>query len=96
VPCNLSTVTFSGILRILALGTIRFYQACLSPVMPSACRFYPSCSAYAFEAIEKWGAWTGGRLALGRLIRCRPWSSSFGYDPVPEKQVTGYREQVTE
>jgi len=68
-----------------ALFLIRFYQACLSPLMPLACRFQPSCSAYAFEAIEKWGVWKGGRLALGRLLRCRPWSR-FGYDPVPERE----------
>ena len=80
-------------MKLLVLGLIRFYQACLSPVLPSACRHYPSCSAYAYEAVEKWGVWRGGRLALGRLLRCRPWGS-FGYDPVPEKQVTGYREQV--
>jgi hypothetical protein len=92
VPRNLSPITsgmsprtFGALPRLLALGLIRFYQACLSPVMPSACRFYPSCSAYAFEAVEKWGVWRGGRLALGRLLRCRPWSSSYGYDPVPEK-----------
>ncbi len=99
VPCNPSPVTFatfSGILKFLALGLIRFYQACLSPAMPSACRFHPSCSAYAFEAVEKWGTLKGGRLALGRLLRCQPWSGSFGYDPVPERQGTGYREQVTE
>jgi len=81
----MSPRTFGALPRLLALGLIRFYQACLSPVMPSACRFYPSCSAYAFEAVEKWGVWRGGRLALGRLLRCRPWSSSYGYDPVPEK-----------
>jgi len=93
-PRGLSDITSGVFLKLLILGLIRFYQACLSPVMPSACRFYPSCSAYAFEAVEKWGVWKGGRLAVGRLLRCRPWSSSYGYDPVPEKQVTGYREQV--
>ncbi len=84
VPYNLSPVTF------LALAMIRFYQACLSPVLPSTCRFHPSCSAYAYEAVEKWGVWRGGRLALGRLLRCRPWGS-YGYDPVPEEQVPGVR-----
>ena len=79
-----------GFMKLLALGLIRFYQACFSPVLPSACRHYPSCSAYAYEAVEKWGVWRGGRLALGRLFRCRPWGS-FGYDPVPERQVTGNR-----
>jgi uncharacterized protein len=96
VTSNLFPTTFSAILEFLALASIRFYQACLSPVMPSACRFHPSCSAYAFEAVEKWGVVKGGRLALGRLLRCRPWSGSFGYDPVPEIEGTGYREQVAE
>ncbi|MGA3328744.1 MAG: membrane protein insertion efficiency factor YidD [Terriglobia bacterium] len=72
-------------MKLLVFGLIRFYQACFSPVMPLACRFQPSCSAYAFEAVEKWGVWKGGRLALGRLLRCRPWGS-FGYDPVPERE----------
>jgi len=71
-----------GIMKFVALGMIRFYQACLSPAMPLACRYYPSCSAYAYEAVEKWGARRGARLALGRLLRCRPWGS-FGHDPVP-------------
>ncbi len=97
VPYNLSPVTFggppvtfSGLVKLLVLGLIRFYQACISPVLPSACRHYPSCSAYAFEAVEKWGVWRGGHLALGRLFRCRPWGS-YGYDPVPERQDLGSR-----
>jgi uncharacterized protein len=71
-----------GLLKLLALGLIRFYQACLSPTMPLACRYYPSCSAYAYEAVEKWGVWKGARLATARLLRCRPWGR-YGYDPVP-------------
>jgi uncharacterized protein len=69
-------------LRLLLLGLIRFYQICLSPIIPSSCRFYPSCSAYAFEAVAKRGAWEGTRLAVRRLLRCRPWGGQ-GYDPVP-------------
>ena len=69
-------------LRLLLLGSIRFYQVCLSPVVPSSCRYYPSCSAYAYEAVAKWGAWEGIRLAVRRLLRCRPWGG-HGYDPVP-------------
>ena len=68
--------------KSIALGLIRFYQACLSPLMPSSCRFYPSCSAYAYEAVEKWGPWRGIHLALARLVRCRPYGGR-GYDPVP-------------
>jgi putative membrane protein insertion efficiency factor len=74
------------------LGSIRFYQACISPVVPSACRFHPSCSAYAFEAIETWGVWKGSGLAVARLLRCQPFSKRFGYDPVPEKQGVGHWE----
>jgi hypothetical protein len=84
VTANLSPMTFDALLKLIALVLIRFYQACLSPVLPSACRHYPSCSAYACEAVEIWGVWRGGRLALGRLLRCRPWGS-YGYDPVREK-----------
>ena len=68
--------------KFFTLALIRFYQACLSPAYPSACRFYPSCSTYAYEAVEKWGAWRGVRLALGRLLRCRPFGG-HGIDPVP-------------
>jgi putative membrane protein insertion efficiency factor len=67
--------------RITLLG-IRFYQACLSPLVPASCRYYPSCSAYAYEAVEKWGAWRGTQIALTRFLRCRP-LGGCGYDPVP-------------
>ncbi len=69
--------------KAAALGLIRFYQTCLAPVLaPSFCRYYPSCSAYAYEAIEKRGVWPGMRLAVRRLLRCRP-LGGHGYDPVP-------------
>jgi uncharacterized protein len=69
-------------MKFLALALLRFYQGCISPTLPSTCRFYPSCSAYAYQAVEKWGAWRGARLALGRVFRCRPFGG-FGIDPVP-------------
>ena len=69
-------------MKFVVLALIRFYQACFAPTMPLACRFYPSCSKYAYEAVEKWGPWRGVRLALARLLRCRPWGA-HGYDPVP-------------
>jgi uncharacterized protein len=75
-------------MKFLALAFIRFYQTTLSPILPSTCRFYPTCSAYAYQAVEKWGAWRGASLALRRVLRCRPFGG-FGYDPVPDKQVPG-------
>ena len=69
-------------MKFVTLFLIRFYQVCLSPLMPSSCRFYPSCSAYACEAVERWGSWRGARLAISRLLRCRPWGEQ-GFDPVP-------------
>ena len=64
------------------LGMIRLYQGLVSPGLPPACRFEPSCSRYAYGAIERYGAVRGGWLALRRLLRCQPWGGS-GYDPVP-------------
>ena len=69
-------------LRRLFVLPIRFYQLVISPVLPPACRFYPTCSAYALEAIMTHGVLRGGWLALRRLARCHPWGGS-GYDPVP-------------
>lgn len=65
------------------LGLIRLYQKTLSPFWPSTCRYYPTCSHYAQEAVAEFGAWKGGWLALKRLARCQPLSRSMGYDPVP-------------
>jgi len=84
-PKPASSGSFRGVasqVKFITLGLIKFYQACLSPLIPSSCRFYPSCSAYAYEAVERWGAWRGIHLALGRLIRCRPYGGQ-GFDPVP-------------
>lgn len=62
---------------------IRFYRAAISPMLPPACRYTPTCSAYAEEAVRRFGAARGSWLALRRLGRCHPWGGS-GYDPVPE------------
>jgi putative membrane protein insertion efficiency factor len=62
---------------------IRVYQLVLSPLLPPSCRYLPSCSDYAVEAIGRHGALVGIGLAVRRLARCHPWGSS-GYDPVPE------------
>lgn len=69
--------------RGLCLALIRGYQLFISPVLPPACRFYPTCSAYAAEAIMRHGVLGGGLLALRRILRCHPWGGS-GYDPVPD------------
>ncbi|MCJ8169431.1 membrane protein insertion efficiency factor YidD [Atopomonas sediminilitoris] len=70
-------------MRSLALGLIRVYRYAISPMMASHCRFYPSCSCYAQEAIEQYGVVHGGWLTVRRLSRCHPWHPG-GYDPVPE------------
>jgi putative membrane protein insertion efficiency factor len=68
--------------RSTLLGSIRLYQLALSPWLGRTCRFHPTCSQYAAEAIERFGAGRGVWLALRRLGRCHPWGRS-GYDPVP-------------
>ena len=69
-------------MRRIALGLIRLYQVTLSPHVPGGCRFHPSCSRYAYEAIERHGLFRGLRLAAGRILRCHPLHPG-GYDPVP-------------
>ena len=64
------------------LKLIRFYKVCISPYLGNHCRYTPTCSQYAYEAISKYGIFKGGWLALKRLLRCHPWGGS-GYDPVP-------------
>ena len=61
---------------------VRFYQVAISPLKPPTCRFSPTSSTYALEALKKYGLLKGGRLALRRIMRCHPWGGS-GYDPVP-------------
>ena len=65
------------------LALIRLYQCTVSPNTPSRCRFRPTCSAYAYEAINKYGALKGGWLAIRRLLRCHPFYKGDIYDPVP-------------
>ena len=69
-------------MRRLALLLIRIYQRSISRVLPSTCRFEPSCSEYGFQAIEKHGLFRGGWLTLRRIGRCHPFNPG-GYDPVP-------------
>ena len=71
--------------------TIAAYRKAVSPLLPASCRFHPSCSQYALEAVEKHGASRGSLLALGRLKRCHPWHPG-GFDPVP--CVGGVQEDI--
>lgn len=73
--------------RVLGLairGLIRAYQLLVAPILPPSCRYYPSCSHYAAEAVERHGPWRGSLLAVRRVLRCHPWGGS-GYDPVPSE-----------
>jgi len=70
-------------MKAFLLGAISFYQKYISPAFPPRCRFIPTCSQYALEAIEKFGPWKGGWLALRRLLRCHPFYKGNFYDPVP-------------
>lgn len=74
--------------RRILIGLIRFYQAAVSPLFPSTCRYTPTCSRYALEAVERHGALRGGWLAARRLLRCHPLGGR-GWDPVPEDPGVG-------
>lgn len=74
--------------RVLAwplLGLVWIYRTAISPLTGANCRYQPTCSAYAEEALRKYGAFKGGWLALKRIGRCHPWGGS-GYDPVPDTE----------
>ena len=72
-------------MQAILLSLIRFYQRWLSPLMGNQCRFYPTCSHYAADAVRAHGSARGTWLALRRIARCNPWHRG-GFDPVPEKQ----------
>ncbi len=63
---------------------VRVYQTLISPLLPSTCRYQPTCSHYTVEALKKHGLWRGGKLAIKRIFSCHPWGGS-GFDPVPDK-----------
>ena len=76
--------------KLLALPLIllvRLYQYVISPLLPGACRYTPSCSAYGIEALQRHGAFRGGWLTLKRFLSCHPWGG-HGHDPVPERSAT--------
>lgn len=79
---NRSLSAFKRLCALPLLLLVRFYQLCISPLTPPSCRFTPTCSQYALEALRKYGPLKGGWLTLRRLARCHPWGGS-GYDPVP-------------
>ncbi len=68
-------------MKKILLALIKFYKAAISPYLPDACRFTPTCSEYAMQAIEKYGALKGGFMAFKRILRCNPFCKG-GYDPV--------------
>ncbi|MDR7077701.1 putative membrane protein insertion efficiency factor [Neobacillus niacini] len=67
------------------ISIIRFYQVVISPIKPPSCRFYPTCSHYGLEAVQRFGALKGGWLTLKRILKCHPFHPG-GIDPVPEKK----------
>ena len=70
-------------MKRLLLAIVRFYRRRISPLPPPSCRFIPTCSEYALQAVERYGAWKGGWLAVKRLSRCHPFYKGDMYDPVP-------------
>ena len=70
-------------MKKILLALIRFYKQAISPYTPASCRFEPTCSQYAYEAITKYGVLKGGWLAFYRLLRCNPFNKQDPYDPVP-------------
>ncbi|WP_342543200.1 membrane protein insertion efficiency factor YidD [Paenisporosarcina sp. FSL H8-0542] len=74
-------------MKFLVMGIFRFYQKFISPMTPPSCRFYPTCSHFGVEAVEKHGAIKGTYLAISRILRCHPFHEG-GYDPVPEEWPT--------
>lgn len=79
----------NGLLQELLAAVVRAYRYAVSPLLPAACRFYPSCSAYALESLQMHGPWRGSWLSACRVCRCGPWHPG-GVDPVPAQ-----KEQVT-
>ncbi len=72
-------------MKYIFIVLIQLYRKCISPFTPPSCRFYPTCSSYGLEAVQKHGAIIGGWLAMKRILKCHPFHPG-GYDPVPEKE----------
>lgn len=71
-------------MKILLIGLIRAYRLLISPLFPPSCRFQPTCSQYAMDAVERFGTIRGGWMSLKRILRCHPFHPG-GYDPVPHR-----------
>src|SRR5271154_2203919 len=78
-------------MKSLGLGLLRLYKRWISPALPVSCRYVPTCSEYAMEAVERYGAWRGGWMAASRLLRCHPFSKG-GLDPVVDVEVLRLRD----
>lgn len=70
------------LLALVLTGLLRFYKVSISPLLPAACRYTPTCSEYGIQAIQKYGPFKGGVMAFKRFISCNPWSK-YGHDPLP-------------
>jgi len=73
------------LLQFILIKLVRFYQLVISPFLPPSCRYHPTCSEYALEALKTHGPFYGGWLTIKRLLRCNPWGG-HGHDPVPPKK----------
>jgi len=73
------------VMKLLFIWLIKGYRMFISPMFPPTCRFQPTCSMYAMQAIERFGVWRGGWMAIRRILRCHPFHPG-GYDPVPESK----------
>jgi uncharacterized protein len=71
-------------MKVFFISLIKFYRKFISPVTPPSCRFYPTCSQYGLEAVQRFGALKGGWLTVKRILKCQPFHPG-GFDPVPEK-----------
>jgi putative membrane protein insertion efficiency factor len=82
-------------MKHLALWAIRGYQLLLSPLFPSSCRYYPTCSQYGYQAISRYGLLKGGAMTIWRILRCNPWSAG-GFDPIDEADRLEYERRRAE
>ncbi len=83
-------------MKKLLLGLVSFYRRSISPYTPAACRFYPTCSQYAYQAISRYGAAKGSILAFKRLLRCNPFYKGVKFDPVPALERPNINQEETQ